>query len=73
MEAGLFGKNGLFAAKHAVLEQKEDHGAARTQGRKMAGNPVLERTMKYTYVSRGHVQVRAPAKFFTEFPVHCTQ
>jgi len=59
MAAGQVGMYGQAAASRAMLEHKEDHGAALIHDLEMAGNLVQERQMNNACVTRTHVQLMA--------------
>ena len=58
MAAGQVGMCGQAAPSRAMLEHKEDHGAARIHDLEMAGNLVQEWQMNNACVTPTHVRVR---------------
>ena len=64
MATGQVGMYGQTAASRAMLEHKEDLGAARFHDLEMAGNLVQERQMNNACLTRTHVRVRQIACSF---------
>ena len=64
MAAGQVGMYGQAAASRAMLEHKEDLGAALILDLEMTGNLVQERQMNNACVTRTHVRVRQIAFSF---------